>query len=77
MIGEETEEIVELEKIKLQNMALAIHPATQTDYLKSLFPDETDDAIPEEFENENIDIEWRTPSSEEELEELSKILEGV
>lgn len=71
------EEEVELEKIKLQNLALAMHPSTQTDYLKSLFDVEDESELPEEFEEEQIGIEWRTPETEEELAELESLLEGI
>ncbi len=72
-MDKEIEDAIELEKIKARTTALANHPSTQSDFLKTLFELESDE--PEEFDEQNI--EWSTPQSEEELEELNRILNSI
>lgn len=69
-MDKEVIEIAELERIKMQSQAMASNPHTQNDYLKHLFRPQDDD----EFVETGID--WTTPQSEEELEELARILDG-
>ena len=71
LMDREIEDTVELEKFKAQTTALANHPSTQSDFLKNLFHLDEE----EEFSEENV--EWITPQSEAELEELNRILNGI
>ncbi len=73
-MDKEIEDEIELEKMKMQSAALASHPATQGDFLKKLFEfDEEENE--QEFDERNV--EWLTPQTEEELEELNRYLDSI
>lgn len=73
LMAKEIDEAAELEKLKVQTAALSNHPSTQSDFLKRIF--DMDKEEPEEFDEQNI--EWNTPQTEEELEELNRLLDGI
>jgi hypothetical protein len=72
-MGQELDDKIELEKMKMQGAALGTHPSTQTDFLKKLFELEKDED--EEFSEEGV--EWKTPQTEEELQELNRYLDSI
>jgi len=73
LMEQEVEDAIELEKLKVQTLALSSHPATQSDFLKKVF--ELGDETEEEFSEQNI--EWKMPQTEEELAELQRYLENI
>lgn len=68
-MGEEINETVEVERMRLESFALASHPSTNTDYLNSLF------ALRRKEEEEKVEPEeqeWITPESAGDIENFLK-----
>jgi len=59
LMNEEINELVELERMRIRNMGLAVNPATSSEFLQSLFDEDT-------AEEEN----WIMPQTAEELDQL-------
>ncbi len=70
-MGQELEDSLELEKMKMQSAALVSHPSTQSDFLKKLFE------VNENEEFYEAHVEWKTPQTEEELQELNRYLDSI
>lgn len=74
-MNQETEENYNIEKTRAQMNALGSNPATQQTLLKTLFSLDDESPQPESDEEFNeANIKWTTPQTEEELEELNRIL---
>jgi hypothetical protein len=69
-MNNEIEDMAEMEKARLQAHALIANDQTWHKFVKQIFAQPED----EEFSEEGF--EWRVPESQEELDELTKLLEG-
>jgi hypothetical protein len=67
------EDIVLMEKMRMQATALAGNPATADNFIRTLFEEEIEKTPEEEVQEF---VEWKQPQTLEELEELERMLAG-
>lgn len=71
LMNQEIKEDVAIERVRLENYALASNPNTSQVYLEHLFEKRNEDNEMEaDLQNEGIDVEWQTPKSPEEVSDV-------
>lgn len=70
-MNREFQDSAKLERIRTENMALASNPQTSPKFIEHLMRErEQEGQLEVELEDEGIEVEWQTPTSTEEVQDV-------
>lgn len=72
LMNREFEDDTKLEKIRTENMALASNQLTSPKFIEHIMKNHEENLLEEEIDGEKID--WRTPTSVEEVQDVLEAL---
>ena len=75
LMDREMDEMVALEKVRMENNAITSNPKTSQVYLEQLFRErQSEDELSEELQREGYEVEWHTPTDASEVEDVLRNL---